>query len=594
LTGTSEDLERGHKITTTPQLRRKRDTSNFRCVSAFRSQKRPGENSENPLLGGKSLSLLIITMTEVNRLFKSSGDGSSQRYNASASAFGKDMDAFDDFLGGIVEEPTANSSSSPRKHLGAAIQVVDSDEESLFSCDSDDEFGSEECKPQYHQTDGALEQMFSKGPTTPVTPPKAGEGRPRSMRKVDDLSKSEHSSGRRRSAKDNLPGSGHGRSRSAKDELSSTSSDGGDRSTKDELTCSSYGRRRSAKDDLGSSSHGGQGRTTKDELSSSSRGRRQRSSKTEEASPRKSLSPLPPPSRRSSSGLKKDDLSRSEHSKPRFRDDLGSSSHGGQGRTTKDELSSSSHGRRRRSSKTEEASPRKSLSPLPPTSRRSSSGPKKDDLSRSDHSKPRFRRNDLYSKTNHVGKNETRRSRKLISTTDFELYAEGAKKLQERRARYERARRDKSERQSASGGTTRCVESSPNDLSQSCHVPRRTRGSLSEISSSDPRPRSTSRETPSRGRKSDVSPSDHRGSGELSRAGSSVDTKGLEGMYTANRAAGASGMRRSQSSADAHSLSRNSRPSQRGSKTGIDGLAMNLKRESKINALSKMNATWDV
>jgi hypothetical protein len=357
-----------------------------------------------------------------------------------AALFGKSMDAFDNFLQDIPPAP-----ASPGKRIVNQATVVLGDD-SFLSDDSDNEFACDRRKFERPQHFGALEQMLCKSAAPKLTakfgdlavtkdsPGSPGKGNERLFpsngadlvsksergRKRDDLSKSEHKRLFPSNGADSVSKSERGRKR---DDLSKSEhrrvfpSNGADSVPKSER-----GRKR---DDLSKSEH-------------------------KRLFPSNGADSVP----KSERGRKRDDLSKSEHISNRKQDDLSKSEHGN--RNKRDAFSRSSsrksiflamneHISRGRSSHEEnpvsrqrrllapipdtsttlsaEASLKTSLSPGPLKARRSITSTatrrRRDELSQSEHCKPRLRRDALNSRN--PGKNDLDRSRRSSASPGIRI-----------------------------------------------------------------------------------------------------------------------------------------------------------------------------
>jgi hypothetical protein len=268
-----------------------------------------------------------------------------------ASIFGKDMDAFDDFLEDITPMP---ASPEVRIFLDQAMNVLGND--SFCSDDSDDELSRKRRNFARPQHSGALEQMLLKSAAPKINakfgdPAVAEDSRGSPGKSIDRLFPSKGA--------DSFSKSEHGRKRG-----DDSKSEHGTNRRSDELSRSSCRKR----NDLAIvSEHTSRRRSSHEEKPLSRQ--------------RKMLSPLRPTSRRDSAeGL------------PANSSSLRNSS----------------------------------LSPTPPASRRSSisvaTDRRRDELSQTEHCKPRLRRDALYSRN--VGKNEPDRSRRASrSSIDLEEVA---------------------------------------------------------------------------------------------------------------------------------------------------------------------------
>jgi hypothetical protein len=239
-----------------------------------------------------------------------------------ASMFGKDMDAFDDFLEDIAPMP---ASPDVQIFLDQAMDVLGDD--SFFSDDSDDEWSGKRRNFERPQHTGALEQMLFKSAAPKLIAkfgdpamtedsrgsPDKGIARFFPSKGADSLSKSEH--GRKR---DDLSKSEHGTHRK-RDELSRSSC----RKRNDLAIASEHtSRHRSSHEEKPLS------RQRKLLLPLRPTSRRDTAEGLPDNSSslrNSSLSPTPPASRRSSTSTatrrRRDELSQTEHCKPCLRRD---------------------------------------------------------------------------------------------------------------------------------------------------------------------------------------------------------------------------------------------------------------------------------
>ena len=488
------------------------------------------------------------------------------------------LNAFDDFLGELVNDDDDDddddeeemvqlkdtTATSTRKNPSNnrvkqichnVIKVLDdSDDESLFSSESVEEFGElEDYEPQYHQTDGALEQMFAA--PKPSHKPSVMDGTRKSMtiqkttssRKSsrDELSKSEHrgSSSRRRSSNNELDSSS---CHTPRTRLSAATQD--DKKLKPSSPSEKRGGRRSL--------------ATKSSLDSPTKAR-------------KSLSPVPSSSRNRLPSKKVDDLSRSEHSTPRFRrNDLYSRS---------SNSSSKNNAPPRTSSALANTNPKYSMDLGLGTSsggmRRT--GSSCNELSSSSHRTRPTRTGGSRNPRRHGSMTSTHQDDETSSPTSTS-------------SRRSRRRSSSNDRRPTRSRSSR----------------RRTSGTKSTSSrrgtSGDASSRTTSR--------TQRLHSENELSRSLHVKGSSSSNNNIQGMYGGGGKSSGNGtttsssnIRRSQSSADTESMSavnsrsnrkptsRQQSSSSKTNSTDIDQLVTKLRRESKTkSSMTRMNATWSL